>query len=239
MCYHLSIAAQYGLIEQTFDAKFEEDFEPIYHADGFTHRALPIITTEAPGMIQQYNWGLIPHWVKSWDDAKILRNQTLNAIGETVFEKPSFRGSISRNRCLVLVDGFYEWRHVGNEKYPYFIYLKDRKPFAFGGIYSHWTDKSTGEIQKSFSILTTPANPLMEKIHNSKKRMPLILPRELQKQWIKQDLMKEEIINLIQPLEAELMEAHTISKLITSRKESSNQIGVMEKYEYPELSLMN
>ena len=140
---------------------------------------------------------------------------------------------------MVPVDGFFEWMHVGKEKYPHFIYMKDKEPFAFAGIYANWTDKETGEIIKTNSILTTDANPLMQKIHNSKKRMPVILRPDMERQWLKPDLMKEEINNLILPLENDLLEAHTISKLITSRKETSNQEAVIDVCEYPELSLLN
>ena len=237
MCYHVASDEEQEVIEETFQAEFEFPHEPVHHADGFTHRALPVITAEDRKIIKHLNWGLIPHWVKSWDDAKKLRVQTLNAMGETIFEKPSFRSYAPKNRCLILVNGFYEWMHVGKEKYPHFIYMKDQKPFAFGGIYSNWEDKATGKVHKTFSIVTTPANTMMEKIHNSKKRMPLIIPNEFHDAWLKADLMKDEIQNLILPLDHELMDAHTICKLITSRKESSNQPKVRERFEYPELAI--
>jgi len=239
MCYHYAVTAEKEVLEERFQSYFNDvgDYLPVYHNDGFTHRAMPVITADAPGEIQLYNWGLIPHWVKDRAGAKQLSNQTLNSVSETVYEKASFKSYIPKKRCLVLADGFFEWMHVGKQTFPHFIYLKNREPFAFAGIYSHWTDKDTGEIIKTYSILTTPANTLMEKIHNTKKRMPVILRRDTERQWLDQSLIKDEIVNLMQPYDDEFMEAHTISKLITSRTESSNQERVIEVCEYPELSV--
>lgn len=237
MCYHYSITLDNGEIEVRFSAKFKPEyyFNKVYHNNGYNHNPMPVITADEPDTVSMYNWGLIPHWVKTAEDAKKLSNQTLNAKGETVFDLPSFRSYIGKKRCLVLADGFYEWMHVGKEKIPHYIYMKDKKPFAFAGIYSHWIDPKTNETIKTYSILTTDANSKMKKIHNSKERMPVILRPETERMWLKPDLIKDEIKNLIMPLEDELIESHTISKLITSRTESSNQERVMDICEYPEL----
>ena len=93
-------------------------------------------------------------WTKSLDDAKKIRTQTLNARSETVFEKPSFRASITKKRCLIPASGFYDWRDYNSKKYPYYIYLKDRELFSFAGIYESWTDRETGEL-----INTNPCLP--------------------------------------------------------------------------------
>ena len=161
---------------------------------------------------------------------------TLNAKAETIFEKPAFRSSIKENRCLVLVDGFYEWKHVGKYKYPHFIRLKNKEPFALGGIYNDWVSNETGEIIKTFSIITTEANSLMAEIHNSKKRMPLILSRGEEKKWIEPDLSETNIKSLLKPFNVDEMEAYTISKLITQRNADNNIPEVMEHYPYIELS---
>jgi putative SOS response-associated peptidase YedK len=238
MCYHYTVKASKKDLEVRFDASFqpETEFSPIYHANGFNHSPLPIITADKADTIQLYHWGLIPHFIKTKADAMKLSNQTLNAVGETVFEKPSFRSYIPKKRCLVLATGIYEWMHQGKEKYPHHIYLKDQKPFAFAGIYSHWTDPVSQEVFKTYSILTTEANPLMKRIHNSKERMPVILHPDLERKWLNQDLLPQEIKEIIMPYDDEQMEAHTISRLITSRDQNSNVPGVMEKFDYPELT---
>ncbi len=246
MCYRYSMTSV-NQIKEEYPSAIEEDhalfeevekYQPRFEANGFAHPKMPVISTENPGKVQLYEWGLIPPWVKTSKDAAKLQNNTLNARSETVFEKPAFRSSVKRKRCLVLTDGFYEWMHHGKEKYPHYIYLKDRKLFSFAGIWEEWLDKETGELRKTYSILTTEANGLMERIHNSKKRMPVILPKELEGKWLDESLEKEEVLEMTGPYPEEEMQAHTISKLITSRKEDSNVPEVQGEVEYPELGLL-
>lgn len=237
MCYNVSAKSNKKTLEARFKAKFQiaEEPEPLYQVSGFVHPKLPVILSESNELIKLSAWGLIPSWVKDEKQAAEMRAMTLNAKSETVFVLPSFKNSIRQKRCLVLVDGFYEWRTIKKNKYPHFIYLKNKEPFAFGGIYSDWVNKATGEIINTFSIITTKANPLMEKIHNTKMRMPLILPKETEKDWLNPDLNEKQITEMMQPFSESLMEAHTISKLITSRAENPNQSAVQEPFEYPEL----
>jgi len=174
MCFHNSLSKASQEIENRFNAKFESvfEFQPIYHASGFSFPKWAVITAEKPKTIQMYKWSLIPHWIKNLEDALKFRANTLNAQSETVFGKPSFKYSINKKRCLVISTGFYEWQDFNQKKYPYFINLKDGALFSMAGIFQNWTDKSTGELLNTFSILTTSANPLLEKIHNTKKRKP-------------------------------------------------------------------
>ncbi len=235
MCFHNSMSKKAQEVANRFKAQAEIDFDPIFHGNGFTYPEWPVITAEDPDKIKLYRWGLIPNWVKDTETAKKIRTQTLNARSETVFEKPSFRNSIHKKRCMVISTGFFEWQDFNKKKYPYFIHLKTTEIFAMAGIYSHWVDKSTGEIFRSFSILTTEANPLMAKIHNSKLRMPVILLPEKEKEWIQPDLKDEQIKSFFSPINEKLMTAHTISKLVTSRTENSNVPEVIENYKYAEL----
>jgi putative SOS response-associated peptidase YedK len=172
------------------------------------------------------------------DTAMKVRTQTLNAKSETVFEKPSYKFSIHKKRCMVVSTGFYEWQDCNKKKYPYFIRLKSSDIFALAGIYSHWVDKSTGELFRTFSILTTHANPLMARIHNLKERMPVILLPERERDWLNPDLTDEQIKTFFPGIDERLMDAYTISKLITSRTENSNVPAVQEKFSYPELPLL-
>lgn len=237
MCYNVSVKSDKKVLEDRFQATHEsaEEMQPYYQVSGFLHPKLPVIRSDNKGLIQHCTWGLIPSWVKDETQAAEMRTMTLNAKAETIFEKPSFKYSVKKNRCLVLVDGFYEWKTLGKNKYPHFIYLKHKEPFALGGIYSDWVNKETGEIIRTFSIVTTEANPLMAEIHNSKKRMPLIFDKESEKNWIEPELNETEVKNLMQPLNENEMEAHTISKLITQRGVNNNVPEVMERFHYPEL----
>ena len=237
MCYHESVPAK-DKIKKVYNwAELSDSWEnDQHHITGFSHKKTPVITTENPHKIDLFSWGLIPKWVKDEKQAKELRIQTLNAKSETVFEKPSFRSSIGKKRCLVIVDGFYEWRDYNKVKYPYFIFLRGKDAFSLGGIYEEWANRETGEIINSFVIVTTEANPLMAKIHNSKLRMPLILSKEMEEQWLNPELPKEQIQTIMKPFNQDEMDAHTISKLITSRKENSNVPAVKEPFTFPELA---
>lgn len=169
MCFHLSMSKTAVEIANRFDVLFEEAFGPVYHANGFAHPRWPVVTSEKPRSVQLYQWGLVPRWIKTREDALRIQNNTLNARSETVFEKPSFKFSVFTKRCLVPVTGFFEWRTVKGKKYPYFITQKDGACFALAGIYENWIDAASGGRFDSFSILTAGCerafgqNPRQEK----------------------------------------------------------------------------
>ena len=203
-----------------------------YLVSGFSHPSLAIVRQEG---VFLHEWGLIPSWVKNQESANDLRTKTLNAVGETVFEKPSFRKSIVSQRCLFPVSGFYEWREVNGVKYPYYIQVAGQDYFSLGALYDIWINKETGEIRNTFSILTTPANLMMEKIHNLKKRMPLILSPEDQMNWLEPDLNIRDIKDLIKPFPDTKMKAYTISRTANSPRNNRDVPGIMKKVEYEEL----
>ena len=133
-------------------------------------------------LIQNYNWGLIPSWSKDTE----IRKFTLNARIETITEKPSYKNNTNK-RCLVIADGFYEWKWLnksGTKKEKYLITKPKNELYAYGGIYSEWTDQDTGEVINSYSLVTTAANKLMSEIHNIKKRMPIILKQGDESDWL-------------------------------------------------------
>lgn len=169
MCYHTEQTKLKLEVESRFKAKIKdvEKFKPTQHFNGFDFPLTPIIIDENPSEIVHYNWGLIPTWAK--DDS--IQKMTLNARIETVDEKPSFKNSVNK-RCLVIANGFYEWQWhdtKGKNKTKYQIGIGNDNLFAFAGLYSQWTDKNTGEIKDTYTIVTTEANPLMAEIHNIKK----------------------------------------------------------------------
>ncbi|MEZ5045600.1 MAG: SOS response-associated peptidase [Chitinophagaceae bacterium] len=183
MCFHSKQSKLAQEVQNRFKAKFENEalFTPTIY-NGFQFPKTPVITNKQPGKIQLFNWGLIPYWAK--DDS--IKKNTLNARIETIHEKPAFRNSVN-NRCLILVDGFYEWQWLdnkGKQKQKYELTLPDNELFAFAGLYSEWRDKSTGEIISTYTILTTEANELMSKIHNTKKRMPVIVSTDNEQTWL-------------------------------------------------------
>ena len=241
MCYNISAKTPAKELEKRFKAKVpdSEIVSPHFYLSGFSHPKTPVISSVRSNVIQRFHWGLIPSFCQTMKDAKDMMTKTLNAKSETVFSLPSFKNSIRQKRCMVLVDGFYEWRTIGKQKYPYYIHTKDNEPFAFGGIYNDWVNKETGEIINTFSIITTEANPLMAKIHNVKLRMPLILPKEIEQDWLNPNLNDNQITELMKPIDENRLEAHTISKLITNRNDNPDKIEVQSPFEYPELAMFD
>lgn len=147
------------------------EFPDMFMAYGFDNPSLPILTDEG---LTLYKWGLIPSWTPDNSSAKEIRNKTLNAKAETIFELPSFRNNIISRRCILPVTGFFENRDVNKVKYPYFIQPATDTSFYLGAIHDSWRSQANETIN-TFSIITTEANSLMEMIHNTKKRMPLII----------------------------------------------------------------
>lgn len=201
------LAARYGKQLDVVEIA-EKIIEEQYHVSAFTNPDYPVITDDPE--IHVFKWGLIPFWTKSEKDANEIRTKTYNARAESIFEKPSFRGSITTKRCIVPSTGFFDWRHEGKIKIPYFIRVKDEDIFSMAGIYSDWADPRTGEIIRTFSIITTEANDLMRYIHNTNFRMPVILRPEDEKKWLFPRLKREEIESFLHPTDSNLMEAYVI-----------------------------
>lgn len=215
---------------------------PVYHASGFDHPELLIYTNSSPDFPEIATWGLVPHWVKDKAQQKSIWNNTLNARGETLFEKPSFRDAAREQRCIIFVDGFYEHHHFEGKTYPFFIQHKDKTPLALAGLWSTWTDPETGGHFNSFTIVTTKANPLMSEIHNNPKlkepRMPVILPENLEDAWLeplKADQDIATIQNLIQSYSESQLQAHTVAKL-RGKAYKGNIESISDPVKYSELS---
>jgi putative SOS response-associated peptidase YedK len=169
-----------------FKAKIKADL-PVQsaHFNGFTYPKTPVISNQNPDEIILMNWGLIPSWAKD----RSIQAYTLNAKIETLDEKPSFKNNI-KNRCLILTDGFREWQWLdpkGKQKQAYLISRPNNALYSFAGIWSEWTDIDSGEIIRSYSMVTTEANELMAEIHNHKKRMPIILREDQEHAWLSGD----------------------------------------------------
>ena len=202
MCFNISIVSSVDAIEQQFNAEFHIDFsfKPKKHISAFTNPKIPVITSDEPHVIQPFYWGLIPHWVKDRQKVDSIRRMTYNAKSETVQEKPSFRDSIKNKKCLIITDGFYEWESTSSGKICHFIKPTNDAIFAFAGIWSEWVNQSTGAAINSTSILTQPANTLMAKIHNIKKRQPIILRGNHQNDWLQSNQDFESLLKATQQI---------------------------------------
>ncbi len=214
MCFSYSVNTERQDIEERFHAAFSEDFVGIYKASAYEFPRMPVITEY--GKIRLLEWGLIPHWAT--DEG--IRKNTFNARAEDIFERPSFRKPIRDKRCIIIANGFFEWHHRGDKKFPYYIRLKDGELFGMAGIWDRWQGRDT------FSLITTEANPLIAEIHNTKKRMPVILENEMC--WLDGGLTEDDIKGLLTPYPEDKMEAWPVGR-------SGNVPEALERVSYPEL----
>ncbi|WP_420150225.1 SOS response-associated peptidase [Spirosoma sp.] len=240
MCFHKSLNVTAQQLEERYDATLPEStqFQPVYHANAYQFPTWPIVTHQEPERFQMMHWGLIPHWVKTYDDAMEARTRTINARSETIYEKPSFRSAAQAGkRCLIPVTGFYEWHTIGSKKFPFYINAKDQEIASIAGLWDEWPDPDSGELIRTYTLLTTEANPLLAAIHNSKERMPCLLTQKAEQAWLHDDLSEEDALHLLaRQYPASKMHSYSISKRITSRKEPSDVPEVLEPANYPELS---
>lgn len=211
MCGRFSMTSPIEQIQLAFDISNldEVDMTPRYNVapsqqilsivgDGKDHRA---------GFLK---WGLVPSWSK---DPKI-GFKMINARSETVDTKPSFRNLLKRRRCLIVADGFYEWKNEDGKKQPYRIKMKEDHLFAFAGLWDRW--ENSGEIIHSCTIITTEANEVVSGIHD---RMPVILPKDRQDIWLNPAVQdSSQLKELLQPFPAEEMIAYQVSSLVNSPK---------------------
>jgi len=169
--------------------------------------------------LELFKWGLIPSWAK---DSKI-GYRLINARAETLAEKPSFRTALKRRRCLILADGFYEWKKDGKNKTPMYIQLNDGTPFAFAGLWETWKGPDDTLI-KSCTIITTDANALLKEIHD---RMPVILPDKAWPLWLTpEELPAEKTLPLLKPFAASRMKAVAVSALVNNPRFDSPECVV-------------
>jgi putative SOS response-associated peptidase YedK len=245
MCYNYSIAKTADEIAARYNISFKpQKINPqpvLYHANGFKHPRLPVVYQDNKSgdlKLEFMQWGLIPSWTKGEDQALKIRGATLNARAETASRKPSFRAAFRYRPCFVPATGYFEWMHHKGKKYPFYIFLPGSPVFSIAGIWDKWINEESGEILMSFSILTCDANSFTGRIHNTKKRMPVILEQHLENSWFDSQIRNSEPGDILKPLDSAKMDAYTISRLITSRIQDSNVPGVLEPSDYPELEII-
>jgi putative SOS response-associated peptidase YedK len=142
-----------------------------------TDTASVVVQREEARAVVPYRWGLIPHW----SDSAKTGNRMFNARAETIDRQPAFRYAFSKRRCLVPVDAYYEWQRAGSVRQPYAIVRPDGAPIALAGLWAGWKDEDTGEVIRSFTIVTTSANDMMAPIHD---RMPVAIPQDAWERWL-------------------------------------------------------
>jgi len=215
MCFYFSnskraleLANRYGRKTDMLETSAET---PRYKINAFTHPICPVVTEKEN--IESAKWGLIPAWTKTAAEADKIRKICLNARTETVFDLPSFRNPILTKRCLIPATGYFEFHHQDKSAIPYYIFLKDEEIFSFGGLYETWRNHESGETAQTFTILTVSANKLCAEIHNGGKnpfRMPLIIRREKEDEWLDHTLRRADIKQFFQPFNTDMMDARPV-----------------------------
>jgi putative SOS response-associated peptidase YedK len=158
-----------------------------------------VIRHDDKNILATFLWGLIP----SWSKGPSIGAKLINARAETVNEKPSFKNALQRRRCLIIADGFYEWKKDGKKKIPYYFYLKSGKPFGFAGLYETWLTPEKKMVDTCI-IITTRANELVQPIH---ERMPVIVPKDQEEIWLKNNMADTpSLLEVLKPYPAEEME---------------------------------
>jgi putative SOS response-associated peptidase YedK len=240
MCFTVNVNLIKEELENRYGANLidPDKYRPSYYYHAFSLPNIPVICSEEPAAIRLLKWGLIPSWTKNIQDANVIRYKTFNARAESLTNKPSFSSAFSSRRCIIPVKGFFEWQHVENKKIPWYIYHAGNEILSFAGIYDNWIEDKTGEVFSTFSVITTEANELMATIHNSGKRMPVILNKPDENIWINNSTLQEDALRLLLPCPSEILKAHTISPLINANSADRNTPEVIKPYDYRSENLL-
>lgn len=240
MCFTVNVNLIKEELENRYGATLidPDKYRPSYYYHAFGLPSLPTICSDKPTKIQLLKWGLIPSWTKDTEQADIIRYKTFNARSESINSKPSFASAFRSKRCIVPVKGFFEWQHVGNEKRPWYIFLKEKEIMSIAGVYEDWVENNTGLVVSTFTLVTTEANELMAEIHNSGKRMPVILEKSSENRWLDISISHEEALGLLKPCPTDILQAYTIGPLINSRTADRNTAEIIKPYNYAQENLL-
>jgi putative SOS response-associated peptidase YedK len=213
MCGRFTLTADINTLEATFPwLNIPEQHTPRYNIA--PTQPIAVVPNDGKNRLDYFIWGLIPSWAKD----PSIGSRMINARAETVHEKPSFRSAFKRRRCLILADGFYEWRKIKPErgkeyKVPTYIKLNSGQPFAFAGLWEDWHNGDGSQIL-SCTIITTRPNAMMADIHN---RMPVILAEKDYSTWLQSHEAEPEPLKaLLVPYPADQMKAYPVSTTVNN-----------------------
>ncbi len=209
MCGRFTLRTPAKEIAVLFDLNEIPDLTPRYNIA--PTQSVAAIRRDTKSQVDNFvllRWGLIPFWA----DSPKVGYRMINARAETVSEKPAFRNAFEKRRCVVLADGFFEWKKIGTKKQPFYFYLQDEQPFAFAGLWERW--RRVDETIESCTIIVTEANELVEPIHD---RMPVILPKASHEMWLDINFQdKAQLESLLTPFPADEMASHPVSTVVNS-----------------------
>lgn len=203
MCGRFALIVDASVLADVFDVDPPREISPRFNIAPTQNVGIVRTGSQGDREWATVRWGLVPSWAKD----ESIGARMINARGETVAEKPSFRAAVKSRRCLIPASGFYEWVKTGDGKQPHFIHFADARPFAFAGLWERWTKGS--EPLDSCTIITTTPNDLVAELHD---RMPVILPRDRFDEWLApKPLSIDRLGELLVPHPAAGMEAYPVS----------------------------
>ena len=209
MCGRYTLRSPAKLVAEVFKLLTVPDLKPRFNIA--PTQQVPTVRTspDTEGReLALLRWGLVP----SWADDPSIGNRMINARADTVATKPSFRRAFGQRRCLVVTDGFYEWQKVGTKKQPFYVRMKDGRPFGFAGLWERW--ERQGEEIESCTIITTDPNEPMKLIHD---RMQVIIPPDRYDLWLDPKIRdRASVERLLTPYAPDGMEAYPVSTLVNS-----------------------
>lgn len=243
MCFHTSQTKKVTQLENRFKVNLHDDdardaFDiPSFHLNGFAHPNMLIIPQEEPSTLVVGRWGIVPQNKKPEQVSEYYKEAVrygggLNAQSEKLFNHFIYKHAAHTRRCLIPVTGFFEPHDSNGKKYPFYITRKDNEAFALAGIYTLIDGMPT------FSILTKSASSLFEKIHNKRKRQPILLPTTTEQEWLTDSLTDKDIQELINAqYPEEELNPYTVSKELFSPKINSDIQSILNKIEYDNISI--
>ncbi len=217
MCGRSSLTLTEKQIEERFNATFYSDdlvkYNPLPNYNVAPSHYHPVITQSDPRMIQLYKWGLVPFWA---NDPKI-GYKMINARIETVAEKPAYREAIKTRRCLIPIDGFYEWKKSNNKKVPFRIVPTNTEVVSLAGLCESWKQPD-GQTLHTFTIITQPASDKVSTVHD---RMPAMLLPEVEEQWLDTQISPAQALEIISPYPDEYLDVYQVSSEVNSVKNNN------------------
>lgn len=238
MCFHTSQTKKVTQLEKRFKVAISKKVDskpfdtPRYHINGFSHPKMLLIPQEGPTVLAPAIWGIAPENKKPEELQEYYKEAVrfgggLNAQSEKLFDHFIYKKAALTRRCLIPVTGFFEPHEFKGKKYPFHIKQKDNDVLSLAGLYTIVGNQVT------FTILTKTASPLFAKIHNKKKRQPIILQQEYEQAWLKNDLNKSDVEELIHTQYPEdNISAYAISRELFSPQINSDEPYILEKVKY-------
>jgi putative SOS response-associated peptidase YedK len=208
MCGRYTLRSPGPLIARIFGLAADPGLAPRYNIA--PSQAVAVVRqADGERRLDMLRWGLVPSWARD----PSMGNRMINARGETVHDKPAFRTAFRRRRCLVPADGFYEWQQQDHGKQPFYIRMREERPFAIAGLWEHWTGPD-GEPLETCTLITTAPNELLAPIHD---RMPVILPPAAWTTWLDPDNQDTELLRaLLLPYPANDMTAYPVGRRVNN-----------------------